>query len=129
MKKTLLFIAAFLMSVSVFAQTRATFLNEHFNGSSAPDGWHVEGLGTNNWGISATQNAGGQANELVLVWSPQFNGTSRMVMPAVDLTGVSNTLSTITRALTPSVSQHHQTVAPLGMKAGHRPTIQATFGL
>jgi len=90
MKKTLLFIAAFLMSVSVFAQTRATFLNEHFNGSSAPDGWHVEGLGTSNWGISATQNAGGQANELVLVWSPQFNGTSRMVMPAVDLTGVSN---------------------------------------
>lgn len=99
MKKTLLFIAAFLMSVSVFAQTRATFLNEHFNSSSAPDGWHVEGLGTNNWGISATQNAGGQANELVLVWSPQFNGTSRMVMPAVDLTGVSNVVVSFKHAL------------------------------
>jgi len=99
MKKTLLFIAAFLMSVSVFAQTRATFINEHFNGSSAPDGWHVVGAGTSNWGISATQNAGGEPNELVLVWSPQFNGTSRMVMPAVDLTGVSNVVVSFKHAL------------------------------
>ena len=99
MKKTLLFIAAFLMSVSVFAQTRETFINEHFNGSSAPAGWHVVGAGTSNWGISATQNAGGEPNELVLVWSPQFNGTSRMVMPAVDLTGVSNVVVSFKHAL------------------------------
>lgn len=90
MKKTLLFIVAVLMSVSVFAQTRTTFISEHFDASGAPSGWQVMGNGTNNWGISATQNAGGEANELVLVWSPQFNGMSRMVMPAVDLTGVSS---------------------------------------
>ena len=79
MKKTLLLIAAILMSVSVFAQTRTTFLSEHFDSSSAPAGWQVQGAGTSNWGISATQYAGGEPNELVLVWSPQFNGTSRMV--------------------------------------------------
>lgn len=106
MKKTLLFIAAFLMSVSVFAQTRATFINEHFNGSSAPAGWHVVGAGTSNWGISATQNAGGQANELVLVWSPQFNGTSRMVMPAVDLTGVSSVVVSFKHALDNYTGSH-----------------------
>ena len=99
MKKTLLFIAAILMSVSVFAQTRATFISEHFDGTSAPAGWSVMGSGTSNWGISATQNAGGEANELVLVWSPQFNGTSRMVMPAVDLTGVSSVVFSFKHAL------------------------------
>ncbi len=99
MKKTLLFIAAILMSVSVFAQTRSTFISEHFDGTSAPAGWSVMGSGTSNWGISATQNAGGEANELVLVWSPQFNGTSRMVMPAVDLTGVSSVVVSFKHAL------------------------------
>ncbi len=99
MKKSLLFIAAILMSVSVFAQTRTTFISEHFNSSTAPAGWQVAGSGTSNWGISATQNAGGEANELVLVWSPQFNGTSRMVMPAVDLTGVSSVVFSFKHAL------------------------------
>lgn len=99
MKKTLLFIAAILMSVSVFAQTRTTFISEHFNSSSAPSGWQVAGSGTQNWGISATQNAGGEANELVLVWQPQFNGTSRMVMPAVNLTGVSSVVFSFKHAL------------------------------
>ena len=99
MKKTLLFALAILMSVSVFAQTRTTFISEHFDSSSAPSGWQVMGAGTSNWGISATQNAGGAANELVLVWSPQFNGTSRMVMPAVDLTGVSSVVFSFKHAL------------------------------
>ena len=99
MKKSLLFIAAILMSVSVFAQTRTTFISEHFNSSTAPAGWQVAGAGTSNWGISATQNAGGEANELVLVWQPQFNGTSRMVMPAVDLTGVSSVVFSFKHAL------------------------------
>ena len=87
------------MSVSVFAQTRTTFISEHFDSSSAPSGWQVMGAGTSNWGISATQYAGGEANELVLVWSPQFNGTSRMVMPAVDLTGVSSVVFSFKHAL------------------------------
>jgi hypothetical protein len=87
------------MSASMIAQTRTTFINEHFDSSSAPSGWNVMGAGTNNWGISATQNAGGAANELVLVWSPQFNGTSRMVMPAVDLTGISSVVVSFKHAL------------------------------
>ena len=87
------------MSVSVFAQTRTTFISEHFDASGAPSGWQVMGNGTSNWGISATQNAGGEANELVLVWSPQFNGMSRMVMPAIDLTGVSSVVVTFKHAL------------------------------
>lgn len=99
MKKALLLIVAVLVSASMFAQTRTTFISEHFDGTSAPAGWTVMESGTSNWGISATQNAGGAANELVLVWSPQFNGTSRMVMPAVDLTGVSSVVVSFKHAL------------------------------
>ena len=99
MKKTLLFTFAILMSVSVFAQTRATFISEHFDGSSMPTGWVVSGAGTTNWSISGSTNAGGAANELHLAWSPQFNGTSRMVMPAVDLTGVTSVVASFKHAL------------------------------
>ena len=99
MKRTLLFIAAILMSISVFAQTRAALISEHFDGTTIPTGWYVTGSGTTNWSISGSQNAGGVANELHLAWSPQFNGTSRMVMPAVDLTGVASVVVSFKHAL------------------------------
>lgn len=88
MKKTLLFCFAFLFAMATMAQPRAIILQESFDGSSMPAGWSTAGLGTSNWAISPTQNAGGNPNELMLYWSPQFNGTSRIVFPAVDLTGI-----------------------------------------
>ena len=89
MRKTLLFVFALLFATAAMAQNRAMFINESFDSQTMPQGWSIMGLGTTNWSISATSNAGGQANELHMSWSPQFNGISRVVMPAVDLTGVS----------------------------------------
>lgn len=88
MKKSLLLAIALLLSVSVFAQTRQTIISEHFDGTSIPSGWQIKDYGASNWSVSATQNAGGSANEMMLYWSPQFNGTSRLCTPAVDLTGI-----------------------------------------
>lgn len=99
MKKTLLLTFALLMSVSIFAQTRDTFISESFDGPSMPAGWEIMDYGATNWSISATSNAGGSANELSLYYSPQFNGTSRVVMPAVDLTGVSSVVVSFKHAL------------------------------
>ncbi|MCR5036344.1 MAG: T9SS type A sorting domain-containing protein [Bacteroidales bacterium] len=99
MKRTLLFIAAILMSVSVFAQTRATFISEHFDGTSMPAGWQVMGSGTTCWSVVGSANAGGAANELRMTWEPQFNGISRVVMPAVDLTGVTSVTMSFKHAL------------------------------
>lgn len=99
MKKTLLFAFVILMSISVFAQTKSTFILERFNGTSLPEGWQAMGLGTGNWSVSATSNAGGAANELMLNWTPQFNGTSRMMMPTVDLTGVTSVVVKFKHAL------------------------------
>ena len=88
MKKTLLFVFSLLLSVTMIAQTKAQFIKESFNGTNMPTGWTIAGLGQTSWSISQTANAGGKANELHLTWNPQFNGISRVVMPAVDLTGV-----------------------------------------
>ena len=89
MKKTLLFTFALLFAMATMAQSRQVFLQESFNGSSLPTGWTIIGQNSN-WSVSATQNAGGTANEMKLDWSPQFNGMTRLVTPAVDLTGISS---------------------------------------
>ena len=99
MKKTLLFTFAFLFAMATMAQNRAVILEESFNGGSMPAGWSTAGMGTSNWSISSTQNAGGTPKEVKLTWSPQFNGTSRLVTPAVDLTGVSSVAITFKHAL------------------------------
>ena len=73
MKKSLLFAFALLFATAMMAQNRAVLLQESFDGSSLPAGWSIDAQ-TSNWSVSATNNAGGAANEMKLDWSPQFNG-------------------------------------------------------
>lgn len=111
MKKTLLFTFALLFATAMMAQNRAFFFNEAFNGSSVPQGWSVSGLGTSNWDISGTNNAGGEANELVLAWSPQFNGLSRFVSPVIDLTGQSSVVISFKHYLDNYSGSHNLAIA------------------
>lgn len=92
MRKSLLFVFAMLFATATMAQNRNSLLHESFDGSSIPAGWSIAGLGASNWLISTSNNAGGSANELNLYWDPQFNGTSRFVSPAIDLTGISSVI-------------------------------------
>ena len=88
MKKTLLFVLALLLSTAMFAQNRASLLHETFDGSSMPEGWTINGLGTSNWSIVHSNKAGGDANELKINYYPSFDGISRVVMTPVNLTDV-----------------------------------------
>ena len=88
MKKSLLFAFAILFATASMAQNHTMLLQESFNNSSIPTGWSATGVGTSNWKISNSNYAGGTPYELWLDWQPQFNGISRMVLPAVDLTGL-----------------------------------------
>ena len=99
MKKTLLFAFAMLFATAMMAQNRAVLLQESFDDTSMPAGWSVAGLGLSNWSVSPTNNAGGAANEMHLTWSPQFNGLSRLVTPAVDLTGINSLVFSFKHAL------------------------------
>lgn len=92
MKKLLLILVTLLMGSAMMAQTKTTILSESFSGLTMPSGWSIMGMGTSNWSVSATQNAGGAANELYMAYSPTFNGISRLTSPAVDLTGVQSAI-------------------------------------
>lgn len=88
-----------LFATAMMAQNRAVLLQESFDDTSMPAGWSVAGLGLGNWSVSPTNNAGGAANEMHLTWSPQFNGLSRLVSPAVDLTGINSLVFSFKHAL------------------------------
>ena len=98
MKKTLLFAFVLLFATASMAQNRAVLLQESFDGTSLPAGWTIVGQ-NNNWSVSATNNAGGDPNEMHLSWSPQFNGMTRLVSPAIDLTGINNVVFSFKHAL------------------------------
>ena len=98
MKKTLLFAFALLFATATMAQNRAVLLQETFDGATMPAGWSISGQ-NNNWSVSGTNNAGGQPNEMHLSWSPQFNGMTRLVSPAVDLSGVTSVAFSFKHAL------------------------------
>lgn len=90
MKKSLLLTFAILLSITMMAQNRTTFISESFDGNEMPTGWSIMGSGVNNWEISYTNKAGGDANEIKMTWSPQFSGISRLVTPAIDLSDIQN---------------------------------------
>lgn len=99
MKKTLFLALALLLSAAVFAQNREMFVNESFNGSGMPEGWTISGMGVGNWSISSTNKAGGEANELMLYWNPNFNGISRVITTPVNLTGIDNVVVSLKHCL------------------------------
>ncbi len=89
MRKYLLLALVLLSSSMIFAQSRAILLNETFDSSSLPEGWTTSEEGAENWVISETNYAGGSANELSISWWPILTGTTRVITPAIDLSGIS----------------------------------------
>ena len=85
MKKTLLLTLALMFTAMTFAQGHA-YLNESFDGGDFPEGWRKSEVGKENWIISESANAGGEANELMFYFMPPlFNTTSRVITPALNL--------------------------------------------
>lgn len=75
-----------MMAIS-FAISSQTVLLENFSsGVMPPAGWSVSSQATN-WKISQTNLSGGVAPEGKLTWTPQFNGLTRLISPAINLTG------------------------------------------
>jgi len=84
MKKLFTLFVALLAGFALHAQI---VLTENFSGGVVPPtGWSVSGQNTN-WRISQTANAGGAAPEGRLTWTPQFNTTTRLISPALNLSG------------------------------------------
>ncbi len=84
MKKITLFLFVALTFAGVM---NAQLLSEDFSGNFPPSGWTIDSHATN-WDKKNSNNAGGTAPEARFAWTPQFNGDSRLISPAIDLTGV-----------------------------------------
>ena len=85
MKKASFFFAFFLFAGLLFSQE---LLKEHFNGPAfPPTGWIISNQ-TANWSASPTFYAGGTPPEARFLPSPAFTGISRIITPALNLTGL-----------------------------------------
>lgn len=72
-----------LFSLSVL-RAQETYLNTDFSGTWPPSGWSFSAY-AGNWSAVASSNAGGIAPEARMNWSPQFNGETRMISPALNV--------------------------------------------
>jgi hypothetical protein len=87
MKHFTLAILFLVLMMSVQAQS---YLTQEFTASTwPPTGWTFDGQPTN-WSRTNTSNAGGSAGEARFTWQPEFNGTTRFISPAINLTGVND---------------------------------------
>ena len=92
MKKALSLLLALFITMVVSSQTKGLLLTESFDSDIIPEGWYIADDGTENWSISTSAKSGGTPNELCLNWAPEFYGTTRLVMPPLDLSGISSVL-------------------------------------
>jgi len=82
--KLLLFLLFIAASPLIFGQT---LLYEDFSsGTNPPTGWTVDSHSAN-WQISMSGASGSIPPEGMLNWTPQFNGTSRLISPVVNTSG------------------------------------------
>ena len=117
MKKTLLLTIALLLSIAMFAQSRAVLLNETFDSMTMPEGWSIIGDGQENWFMSETNKAGGDPGEIYLYYHPIFYlGISRLTTPPIDLTGISS--------VTVSFKHYFRQFLELGFNIRHRNIIR-----
>ena len=90
MKKITLLLIGFFLSFSVFSQRGTEIFNEDFSSDVPPTGWTIDGMPAQ-WSQSTTSNAGGTAPEARLLYI-NAQGTTRLISPETDLTGVSSVL-------------------------------------
>jgi len=96
MKKLLLLFAFQLLCVYGFSQS-VVHCNEGFS-TTPPTGWTIDAYASN-WSSSSSANAAGTAPEGHFYWSPEINGTTRLISPYYDLTGVTHLMITFKHAL------------------------------
>ncbi len=112
MKKTLLLTLALLLSVTIFAQNRISYISEHFDSEEFPADWSIVGDCTpEHWSIWKTNQAGGEPNEIKLYWKPSFEGVARLVSPALNLTNVTNMVMSFKAFLDNNSGDHKMGVA------------------
>ncbi len=87
MKRTLQLIALVFVFGAYASQGQVLISEDFGSGTFPPSGWSISAQ-ADNWSAVATSNAGGTPPEARLNWSPQFNGQSYLILPAIDFTDI-----------------------------------------
>ncbi len=95
MKKNYIFTTLFFL-ITVLT-VKAQLLTEDFSSAVPPAGWTIDAH-AGNWIQNNSNQAGGTAPEAIMRWdyptNTPFNGTTRLITPSMDLTGVNNIILT-----------------------------------
>ena len=91
MKKFLLLFAGIFLSLAINAQTKVGIehLSQNFSDGVTANGWTIDAQ-AGNWSAVQSVNAGGIAPEARMSWTPQFNATTRLISPTIDISGQEN---------------------------------------
>ena len=82
MKKLTILFALLVAGSLSFGQM---VIHEDFSdGQMPPDNWSISAQ-AGNWSAESTSNAGGNPPEARFSWTPQFNGSSYLISPSLDL--------------------------------------------
>ncbi|MFP4557498.1 MAG: T9SS type A sorting domain-containing protein [Bacteroidales bacterium] len=86
MKKATLLLTLTISYFVLIGQTRigVTHLEQDFSSGITSLGWTIENQASN-WSTVSSNNAGGVAPEARMSWEPQFNNTTRLISPSIDL--------------------------------------------
>ena len=106
MKKTLLLTLALMLTSMAFAQSHV-YLYEGFDSDKFPEGWSTSAAGKDNWVISKSANAGGEANEMQFAFMPPlFNATSRLITPALNVKDASEVVVSFKHCLDSQINTY-----------------------
>lgn len=95
MKKIILVLLIILFNSKIYSQ----LLDEDFSGTNFPPiDWSIDDH-SGNWSRNNSNFAGGTAPEAMFSWNPQFNGDSRLISPAFDLTGTNTVTLTFKHSI------------------------------
>ena len=86
MKRIIILLVLLVLSCSIQAQQ--VLFSQDFSGAFPPSGWTISAQAAN-WSAVNTALAGGEAPEARFNWSPQFNGESRLITSAIDVSATS----------------------------------------
>jgi hypothetical protein len=91
MKKFLLLFASICLSLAINAQTKVGIehLSQNFSDGVTANGWTIDAQ-AGNWSAVQSANAGGISPEARMSWTPQFNATTRLISPTIDISGQEN---------------------------------------
>jgi len=84
MKK--IYFLSLLMAISCFVSAQTILIEDFSAGTMPPAGWTIDAHAAN-WSTEASVNAGGTAPEAQFYYNPSFNETTRLISPAIDMTG------------------------------------------